>query len=88
VDTRGLVLAVVITGANVQDYDGARLLFNKIGHRFQRMQVVYADSIYAYTGLVGWVFTHWLRVLEIVKRPKKKFAIVAKRWIVKRTFAG
>ena len=30
VDTLGLVLAVVITGANVQDYDGARLLFNKI----------------------------------------------------------
>jgi putative transposase len=87
VDTLGLVLAVVITGANVQDYDGARLVFNQIGHRFRRMQIVYADSIYAYTGLVGWVFAHWLRVLEIVKRPKKKFAIVAKRWIVERTFA-
>src|SRR6516164_3420161 len=56
VDTLGLVWAVVITGANVQDYDGARLLFNTIGHRFRRMQVVYADSIYAYTELVGWVF--------------------------------
>jgi putative transposase len=87
VDTLGLVLAAVITGANVQDYDGARLVFNQIGHRFRRMQIVYADSIYAYTGLVGWVYAHWLRVLEIVKRPKKKFAIVAKRWIVERTFA-
>jgi putative transposase len=87
VDTLGLVLAVVITGANVQDYDGARLVFNKIGQKFRRMQIVYADSIYAYTGLVGWVFAHWLRVLEIVKRPKKQFALVAKRWIVERTFA-
>jgi putative transposase len=87
VDTMGLVLAVVITAANVQDYDGARLVFNKVGHKFRRMEVVYADSIYAYTGLVNWVFAHWLRFLEIVPRPKKTFAIVAKRWIVERTFA-
>src|SRR5438445_6639654 len=87
VDTMGLVLAVVITTANVQDYDGARLVFNKIGHRFRRMQTVYADRIYAYTGLVNWVSAHWLRFLEIVQRPKKTFAIVGKRWIVERTFA-
>jgi putative transposase len=87
VDTLGLVLAVVITSASVQDYDGARLVFNKIGYKFRRMEVVYADSIYAYTGLVNWVFAHWLRFLEIVKRPPHRFAIVAKRWIVERTFA-
>lgn len=87
VDTMGLVLAVVVTAANVQDYDGARLVFNKVGHKFRRMEVVYADSIYAYTGLVNWVFAHWLRLLEIVPRPQKAFAVVAKRWIVERTFA-
>jgi putative transposase len=87
VDTMGLVLAVVITAGNVQDYDGARLVFNTIGHKFRRMGVVYADSIYAYTGLVNWVFAHWLRSLAIVPRPKKAFAIVEKRWIVERTFA-
>jgi len=87
VDTMGLVLAVVITAGNVQDYDGARLVFNKISHRLPRMQTVYADSIYAYTGLVNWVFAHWLRFLEIVPRPKHRFAIVAKRWIVERPFA-
>jgi putative transposase len=87
VDTMGLVLAVVVTAANVQDYDGARLVFNKIGHKFRRMEVVYADGIYAYTGLVNWVYAHWLRLLEIVKRPQKTFVVVAKRWIVERTFA-
>jgi len=87
VDTLGLLLAVVVTAASVQDYDGARQVFNKIGYKFRRMEVVYADSIYAYTGLVNWVFAHWLRFLEIVKRPTNRFAIVAKRWIVERTFA-
>jgi putative transposase len=87
VDTTGLVLAVVITAGNVQDYDGARLVFDKIGHRFRRLETVYADGVYAYTGLVNWVFAHWLRFLEIVPRPAKTFAVVPKRWIVERTFA-
>ena len=35
------------------------------------------------------MFCHWLRFLEIVKRPagSKGFVLVAKRWIVERTFA-
>ncbi len=33
------------------------------------------------------MYARWLRYLEIVKRPKGTFAVVAKRWIVERTFA-
>ena len=89
VDTLGLVLAVVITPANMQDYDGAKLVFDKIGWKFPRMKKVYADSIYVCNGLVTWLYCRWLRVLEIVKRPagSKGFVLVAKRWIVERTFA-
>jgi putative transposase len=89
VDTLGLVLAVVITPANVQDYDGAKLVFDKVGRKFPWMKTIYADSIYVCNGLVSWVFCHWLRFLEIVKRPagSKGFVLVAKRWIVERTFA-
>jgi putative transposase len=35
VDTLGLLLAVVITPAKVQDYDGAKRIFDKIGRKFQ-----------------------------------------------------
>jgi putative transposase len=44
---------------------------------------------YVCNGLVSWVFCHWLRFLEIVKRPAgfKDFVLVAKCWIVERTFA-
>jgi putative transposase len=89
VDTLGLLLAVVITPASVQDYDGAKLVFDKIGWKFPRMKTIYADSIYVCNGLVGWLLCHWLRFLEIVKRPagSKGFVLVAKRWIVERTFA-
>lgn len=89
VDTLGLVLAIVVTPASVQDYDGAKLVFDKIGRKFPRMKTIYADSIYVCNGLVTWVLSHWLRLLEIVKRPAgaKGFVLVAKRWIVERTFA-
>jgi putative transposase len=89
VDTMGLVLAVVITTANVQDYEGAKLLFDKVGWTFRRLKTIYADSIYVCNGLVTWLYCRWLRHLEIVKRPagSKGFVIVKKRWIVERTFA-
>ena len=89
VDTLGLVLIVIITAANVQDYDGAKLVFDQIGWKFRRMKTVYADSIYICNGLVTWLYCRWLRFLEIVRRQagSKGFVVVAKRWIVERTFA-
>src|ERR1051326_1192204 len=88
VDTLGLLLAVVVTPANVQDYDGAKLVFQTIHHQFRRLRTIYADSIYACNGLVAWVYAFCLRFLEIVKRPqgKKGWVRLPKRWIVERTF--
>ena len=85
----GLLLAIVVTPANVQDYNGAKLVFDTIGRTFPGMKTVYADSIYVCNGLVDWLYCRWLRLLEIVKRPpgSKGFVVVAKRWIVERTFA-
>jgi putative transposase len=89
VDTLGLLLAIVVTPANVQDYDGAKQVFDKIGRRFRRLETIYADSIYVCNGLVDWLFIRWSRFLEIVKRPKGSsgFVRLPKRWIVERTFA-
>jgi putative transposase len=89
VDTLGLLLAVVVTPANVQDYDGAKLVLQTISRKFRRLRTIYADSIYACNGLVAWVYSYCLRFLEIVKRPKgsKGWVRLPKRWIVERTLA-
>lgn len=89
VDSLGLLLAVVVTPANVQDYDGARLVFQAIGRRFPQLRTIYADSIYACTGLVAWVYTYYRRCLAIVKRPKGRrgWVRLPQRWVVERTFA-
>ena len=87
-DTLGLLLAVVVTAANVQDRDGARLVLALLKDRFPRLVLIWADAAYA-GQLIEWVasFANW--VLCIVKKPdgQRGFAVQPKRWIVERTFA-
>ena len=66
VDTIGLLLAVVIHPADVQDRDGAKLVINKLIGRFPRLWLIWADAGYA-GQLVDWVqaLTGW--ILEIVR---------------------
>ena len=47
VDTMGLVLAVVITAASVQDRDGARPLLWNLHRACRRIKLVWADAGYA-----------------------------------------
>jgi putative transposase len=90
VDTMGFVLALLVTGADVQDRDGAKRLLSQCWFLFGRLQIIWADS--GYLGqLVGWVKS--LRPfgklrLEVVARPAGRgFQLVRKRWIVERTFS-
>ena len=88
VDTLGLILAVVVHAASIQDRDGARLVLSKLKGRFPRLKLIWADGGYA-GQLVDWVkqFGNW--VLEIVKRSDdvKGFVVIPHRWVVERTFA-
>lgn len=89
VDTLGLILAVVVTAASVQDSDGAKRLLGILRRKFSRLRLIWADQAYA-GQLVAWVKA--LRVrgrvrLEIVKRSTcpHSFQVSPKRWIVERT---
>jgi putative transposase len=90
VDTLGLVLAVVVHPANIQDRDGAKLVFGKakLKGTWPRMLRVWADGGYA-GKLIEWVFAFCQWVLEIVKRNDdvKGFKLLPKRWVVERTFS-
>ena len=88
VDTLGLLLAVVVHAANVQDRAGARLVLAKLAGRFPRLWLLWADGGYAGTLLVWALVTTGL-VIEVVAKPAgaTSFAVLPKRWIVERTFA-
>ena len=86
VDTLGLIIAIVVTVASVQDRDGAKFVFADATDQ-SRLQKVWADG--GYRGkLIQWTKQHHDLELEIVNRPanQKGFVVLSKRWIVERTF--
>ena len=89
-DTLGLVMAVVVHSARIQDRDGAKLVFAraKLQGPWPRMRHVWADGGYA-GKLIAWVSSLCQWVLEIVKRTDdaKGFKLLPKRWVVERTFS-
>lgn len=85
----GLLLVVVVHAANIQDRDGAKLVFKKAKQWFTRLQLVFADQGYA-GKLVWWVNRYCKKWnLEIVKRLTgvSGFYVLPRRWVVERTFA-
>jgi len=48
VDTMGLILAIVVHPANIQDRDGAKLVLEKIRNVSKRLQLIWAAG--GYTG--------------------------------------
>ena len=87
VDTLGLLLAILVTAASVQDRDGAKAVLTRLHGRAPRLAHLWADGAYA-GALVAWVQKVCGWVLEIVARVPgtKGFVVLPKRWIVERTF--
>lgn len=87
VDTMGLLMAVVVHSASVQDRDGVKLVGERIRGAFPRLKLIWADG--AYEAAVGWAkrFGGW--VMELVRKPpeQKGFVLLKRRWVVERTFA-
>jgi len=89
VDSLGLILAVMVTGAGVSDPRAAMDLLGLLPlHRFGRLRVIWADAAYAAGYLFGEVAAWGQYVLGIVRRPEgvKGWIHLPKRWVVERTF--
>ena len=86
-DTLGLVLAVVIHSAAIQDRDGAKEVLEQLGNKWKKIVKIFADG--GYRGqLIDWVKEKFKIELEIIKRNElKSFKILPKRWIVERTLS-
>jgi transposase len=87
VDTLGLLLAVVVTAASIQDRDGAHRLLVALRARFCTVSCVWADGGYA-GRLLNWANNVLALTVEVVKRTDKitGFAVLPRRWVVERTF--
>ncbi len=91
VDTLGMLLAVSVTAASVDDAAAVPQLFAQVApDAFPRLTKVWADSKYHNHQLRAWMASErpsW--DLEIVSRPPgvKRFVLLPKRWVIERTFS-
>jgi putative transposase len=94
VDTMGLVMAVIVTSAGLQDdaYEAfGRLLWRLVLKGWSRLTVIWADGMYEGSPVM-WANAIGGWMLRIVKRSDgdlkaKGFVVLPKRWVVERTFA-
>jgi putative transposase len=92
VDTLGLLLAVIVTSAAIDDAAAAPVVFQQLTQKaFPRLQVIWADTKYHNHKLYDWIDSDPGRKwkLEVKKRPSgaKGFVLLPKRWVVERTHA-
>jgi putative transposase len=91
VDTLGLLVAVLITAAGIDDGAAApRLLGQITPEDFPRLTTIFGDNKYHNHNLEGWLKEHRpLWRIEVKKRPEgtRGFTPLEKRWVVERTNA-
>jgi putative transposase len=89
VDTEGLLLAVQVTAANVQDHHQVDGLVAAGKQRSPRLQRVWVDEGYQGNEVAEQIQTDFHIALTIVPKPagSKGFTLVPRRWVVERTFA-
>lgn len=102
-DTLGLLIAVLITAANVQDRDAALPAVEHAKAKVPGLAKLYVDGVYTGAPMAEIRDRHQLDV-EIVRRPKRSggwydgqlplfeptltaFVVLRKRWIIERTNA-
>lgn len=91
VDTLGLLIAVVVTAANVDDRQGfKRLVGGYLTAGIKRLRKIWVDGGYQagwlHEGVRGLKRTHKIE-MEITDHEGKGFQVVPWRWAVERTFS-
>ena len=88
-DTNGLLLAIHVHPASVQDVHGAVPLLEHLRDRFPKLGNIFADRVYRGPQLPRALSHCGPWTIEIVKRPDgvKGFQLLPRRWVVERTFA-
>ena len=88
VDTLGLVLAVLVTSANMPERQGLSLLLNGSKPYLPRFHHLWLDRGYKGVAFTNRILLRFGITLEIVaRRADKSFGLQARRWVVERTFA-
>jgi putative transposase len=91
VDTMGLLLAVVVTTAALDDGAAAPLVVGRLDPKdYPRLQKLWGDNKYHNLNFRQWLAMNrpgWELEVKTREPGVKGFAVLPKRWVVERTFA-
>jgi putative transposase len=85
----GLLLAIVVTAANLNEGMQAPVLLGKLSERTtSRLDTVYADNKYHCSAVWEWEKRAEVKYhISVVKREGKEFKVLPSRWVVERSYA-
>lgn len=88
-DTQGLLLALLVHAANIQDNHGAVPLLAALRQTFPKLQHIFADRVYRGDKLRNAVAALGRWTIDIVTRSEHvgTFKPEPKRWVIERTLA-
>ena len=91
VDTLGLLMVVLMTGANVDDGAAAPRVLERVSQTdFPRLETIFGDNKYHNKSLQAWLKKErpgWNVEVKLPPKGSEGFTPVAKRWAVERTNA-
>lgn len=90
VDVLGLILAVLVHQASLQERAGAKVLLQRAKDKgFPRLHLIWADGGYSGQPMIDWVLALAGWVFAVITRPDdvQGFSVLPRRWVVERTFA-
>ena len=90
VDTMGLLVAVAVTSAKLDDGAAAPRVLAKLSKwALPRLRLIWGDGRYHNHALNEWVSKHGWFAIEVKERPADAtgFVLLRRRWVVERTFA-
>lgn len=90
VDSLGLILAVLVTGADVDDAAGAQQVLPQVAElALPELDTLYGDNKYHNYALYAWVEENARYKVVVIRRPEGEtgFVKLPIRWTVERTFA-
>jgi putative transposase len=86
VDTEGHMLHIKVHAANIQDTKSGGSVFEETVQKYPSLKGVCGDNGYRGT-FVDFVTNTLNKTVEISKKISQGWAVIAKRWIVERTFS-
>jgi putative transposase len=86
VDTLGLLWALMVVPASVQDRAGGVALVERLREAVKRIKVLWGDSHFDRALREAWCRWGWVGVVVTKLAGQVGFKVQKKRWVVERTF--